>query len=65
MQKSEEFSSIEEIIEYATRNNKNFKNLFTGKYNNEKYPTPKDAEKALIRCLILLHSKSVNGYWKS
>ena len=52
MQKSEEFSSIEELIEYATQNNKNFKNLFSGKYKHEKYPTPKDAEKALIRCLI-------------
>ncbi len=53
MQKSEEFNSIEEIIEYATRNNKNFKNLFSGKCNNKEYSTPKDAEKALIKCLIL------------
>jgi hypothetical protein len=52
MQKSEEFSSIEEIIEYATLNNKDFKSLFNGKYNGKKYSTPKDAEKALIRCLV-------------
>lgn len=52
-QKSEEFSSIEEIIGYATRNNKNFKNLFTGKWSVKDYSTPRDAEKALIKCLML------------
>jgi hypothetical protein len=51
-QKSEEFSSIEEIIEYATRTNKEFEKIFKGKYSNKKYSTPKDAEKALIRCVI-------------
>ncbi|KKG51865.1 sigma-70 RNA polymerase sigma factor region 4 domain-containing protein [Methanosarcina mazei] len=52
-QKCEEFSSIEEVIEYSTRNNKIFKSIFNGKYNNSKYPTPRDAEKALIECLVL------------
>jgi hypothetical protein len=51
-QKSEEFSSTEEIIDYATRTNKEFEKIFNGKYNNKKYSTPKDAEKALIRCVI-------------
>lgn len=51
-QKSEEFSSTEEIIEYATRTNKEFEKIFNGKYSNKKYSTPKDAEKALIKCVI-------------
>lgn len=60
MQKSEEFSSIEEVIEYATLNNKEFKNFFKGKYNSKNYSTPRDREKALIKCLL---SYTQNQEW--
>lgn len=44
----EEFSSIDDIIDYARRTNKVFKTLYDGSVNHNKYPTPKDAEKELI-----------------
>ena len=44
----EEFSSVDEITDYAKKTNKLFKALYNGNVNQNKYPTPKDAEKALI-----------------